>query len=283
MSSSPEHHPTSSLAHRLTQGHNTPGTIFGQPARRPARTFRHQTNSFSFDESERASASYEHDRISSSSTTGSTPRPPDNLSLQEERRGCSLESTGVVSNVHSSSSKILEDDEAPLPLLDSDERSEPIRESLSSSPQLPLPPPFSAVSRSVSRAETLPSQTLPALPKYRFRNNPSASPARDDSTGSPGRYHNTSSPKASPPTVGSGEEVVSSPAVSSAKPSFLTSMLTLSARWWPQPEKYFAFCCTSHIFLQDPFANRPSPFTLAVNIAITYTTSKQSQSVFKKS
>jgi hypothetical protein len=216
--------------------------------------------------------------MSSSSMTGSKPRPPDNLSLQKELRGSSLESTRVVPDVHpSSSSRILEDDEAPLPLLDSDERSEPIREFLSSSPQLPLPPPFSAVSRSASRAETLPS-----LPEYRFRN-PSASPARDESTGSPGRRHNTSSAKASPPTVGSGEEVVSSPAVSSAKPSFLTSMLTLSARWWPQPEKYFAFCCTSHIFLQVPFANRPSPFTLAVNIAITYTTSKQSQSVFKKS
>jgi hypothetical protein len=97
ISSSPEQRLTSGLTPRVASRmatHNTPGIIFAQPARRmrrrSPRTFRHQTNSFSFDSSERSSAAYEQERVSSASTNDTTPRPSDDLSLHEELRGSSL-------------------------------------------------------------------------------------------------------------------------------------------------------------------------------------------------
>ena len=130
-SSSPERRPTSSLTPRVASrvaNHHTPGIIFSQPPRRPA-TFRHQTNSFSFDSSERSSTAYEQDRLSSSSTTNTALRPSHGLRLHDELRGSSLTSSRVSSA-------------GPFSF---------------SSPQLPLPAPFSAGSRRVSG--TLPSAT----------------------------------------------------------------------------------------------------------------------------
>ena len=125
-SSSPEQQPTSSLTPRVASrvaNHHTPGLMFSQPARRPA-TFRHQTNSFSFDSSERSSTAYEQDRISSLSTTDTTPRPIHDLRLHDELRGSSLASSKTSS----------------------------IGGFIFSSPELPLPPPFSTRSRRVSDA-----------------------------------------------------------------------------------------------------------------------------------
>lgn len=125
-SSSPERPLTSSLTPRVASrvaNHHTPGIIFSQPPRRPA-TFRHQTNSFSFDSSERSSAAYEQDRISSISTTDTTPRPSQSLRLHDELHGSSLNSSRVSS----------------------------AGATTFSSPQLPLPAPFSTRSRRVSDA-----------------------------------------------------------------------------------------------------------------------------------
>ncbi|KAG0651467.1 hypothetical protein D0Z07_1919 [Hyphodiscus hymeniophilus] len=125
-SSSPDRRLTSSLTPRVISrvaNHHTPGLMFSQPARRPA-TFRHQTNSFSFDASERSSAAYEQDRISSWSTTDTTPRPSPGLRLHDELRASSL----ISSEVSSTGAFIF------------------------SSPELPLPPPFSTTSRRVSDA-----------------------------------------------------------------------------------------------------------------------------------
>ena len=160
-SSSPERRPTSSLTPRVTSrvaNHNTPGLIFSQPPRRPA-TFRHQANSFSFDSSERASAAYERDRISSLSTTDTTPRPTQGVRLRDELRGSSLSSSQISAEIaelqvpYSEESEGFEEqstspsrEEAPDP-----------RTFTFSSPRLPLPAPFSATYRSVSDAESLPS------------------------------------------------------------------------------------------------------------------------------
>ena len=184
-STSPELRPTSGLTPRVASRvatQHTPGIIFAQPARRPPRraprTFRHQTNSFSFDSSERASAAYEQELVSSTSTLGSVQWPPDSLSLHEELRGSSLESSRAAS-VTASSSQLEEDASSVAPpnryaTIDTN------GELIFSAPQFPLPPPFSTVSRSLSRADSLPSSTKRHYPVQ----NPSASQVRSPS-GSP--------------------------------------------------------------------------------------------------
>lgn len=183
LSSSPDRRQTAALTPRVTSRvatHNTPGIIFSQPARRPPRhsatNFRHQNNSFSFDSSERASAAYEQ-RVSSSSTTESVSRPPDDLNLHEELQGRSLQESSSDSEPGglSSSEDSLLDHSSPH----QDEQDQSIRsprEFIFSSPQLPLPPPFSAASRTSSGAGVLPSFTSPAPP------HPPTSPMRSSSS-----------------------------------------------------------------------------------------------------
>lgn len=133
--------------------------------RRPNRTtFRHQTNSFSFDDSVRASAAYEQDRISSTSTTNSLPRPTEHVSLHEELRESSFASVRSFSADFSTG--------APEAYQDTKE-SESISGHIVPSAQLPLPPPFSTVSRRASTAGSLPS-----LPDQNS-SNPSATLARE--------------------------------------------------------------------------------------------------------
>lgn len=171
--------------------HSAPGFMFSQPARRPGpsphptrqpRTLRHQTNSFSFDDSERSSVAYEQERALSASTTDSRPRPTETLNLRQELRGSSLQSSRIPSFTSSSRSELppgyegiptqTEDIELEMnfnwDVRDSDishpSRALKTEQSLITtsiqihhSPELDLPPPFSTVSRSVSVAGSLPS------------------------------------------------------------------------------------------------------------------------------
>ena len=187
-SSSPERRPTSSLTPRVASrvaNHNTPGFIFSQPPRRPA-TFRHQTNSFSFDSSERASAAYEQDRISSLSTTDTTPRPTQGIRLRDELRGSSLSSSQVSTKIaellppYSEESERFEEQSIFLP--PHDEAQDP-KTFIFSSPRLPLPAPFSTTYRSVSDAESLPSspRNHSTGVSDRYFADPGASPVRSPS------------------------------------------------------------------------------------------------------
>ncbi|PBP17904.1 hypothetical protein BUE80_DR011254 [Diplocarpon rosae] len=185
-SSSPER--TTSLTPRVASRvatHNTPGIIFSQPARRPprsgvssTRTFRHQTNSFSFDSSERSSAAYEQERTVSSSTEGRS-RGSDNVNLYEDLRGSSLQSSRNPSADSTDLTEIhkqLDDEDDPRPIIQEHEEYGRTHFTFSS-PQLSLPPPFSTVARSVSRAESLPSS-----PTRDHMLNPLTSPIRSSST-----------------------------------------------------------------------------------------------------
>ncbi|KAM3069647.1 hypothetical protein ACMFMG_010366 [Clarireedia jacksonii] len=225
-SSSPERLPTASLTPRVVSRiatHNTPGIIFAQPARRQGahtrrqpRTLRHQTNSFSFEDSERSSVAYEQERVSSSSTTDSLPRPTESLNLHQELRGSSLQSSRQPSISTSSHGMTGNESIAGRPLnqnecepeVDADQYSDEelsnpgsptIKQILASakssdggSPQLPLPPPFSTVCRSVSQAGSLPSS-----PRSGGHGTfPETSPIRSPSESLPRRAPNpaTSSP-----------------------------------------------------------------------------------------
>ncbi|KAI6708055.1 hypothetical protein JHW43_009423 [Diplocarpon mali] len=185
-SSSPER--TTSLTPRVASrvaNQNTPGIIFSQPPRRPPRSgasstraFRHQTNSFSFDSSERSSAAYEQERTVSSSTEGRS-RGSDNVNLYEDLRGSSLQGSR---NPSADSTDLVEirkksDGESDPGPVNSEHEEYGRTQFIFSSPQLSLPPPFSAVSRSVSRAESLPSS-----PSRDHSLNPLLSPIRSSST-----------------------------------------------------------------------------------------------------
>lgn len=222
---SPEPRPIGGLTPRVASrvaSHNSPGIIFSVPPRRPPRVsprYRHQTNSFSFDESERSSLAYEQQRTYSGSMDESTPRPEDSLSLHDELHGSSLGSllTGTVREdvltlpeehevtsaqhmIRSSmkAARILGTHEASPSITPSGSRrdrdfifsSPRLEESeeqandgnyldAMSSPSLPLPPPFSAAGRSVSDSE--------ALAGSRGRPNLGASPVAISSS-SPGSH-----------------------------------------------------------------------------------------------
>ncbi|KAE8453364.1 hypothetical protein EG329_010225 [Mollisiaceae sp. DMI_Dod_QoI] len=183
---SPDGRPTTRLSPRVASRvatYNSPGIIFAQPPRRPPRsaprTLRHQTNSFSFDSSERASAAYEQERVVSNSTDDNTPHLSEDVSLHEELRGSSLQSSRVSSGI-----PMLH--EAPtdnaMDMFDAEEEAQTTsRDFIFSSPGFPLPPPFSSVSRRTSNAESLPSTTI-----ERQASNPATSPIRSQAS-SPNR------------------------------------------------------------------------------------------------
>ncbi|KAL2069736.1 hypothetical protein VTL71DRAFT_14415 [Oculimacula yallundae] len=187
-SSSPKRRPTSGLTPRVASRvatHNTPGIIFSQPARRPprittritTRAFRHQTNSFSFDSSERSSAVYEQERTVSSSTDGRT-RNADHINLREDLRDSSLRSSRTGSSesyLNSRTPELVGEGESVI--LDADDKEEDEDKEWnsnveSSSTPFALPPPFSTVSRRVSRADSLPSSPARGY----IANNPATSP-----------------------------------------------------------------------------------------------------------
>ncbi|QSZ35885.1 hypothetical protein DSL72_007007 [Monilinia vaccinii-corymbosi] len=219
-SSSPERRSTASLTPRVVSRvatHNTPGYMFAQPARRPGssphphstrqpRVLRHQTNSFSFDDSERSSVAYEQERALSSSTTDSRPRPSESLNLRQELRGSSLQSSRTPSLASSFRSDLPPRHDQVMPtqfeeikreanlvrrirheemdthssILITEQSTISTSLSISGSQELKLPPPFSTVSRSVSRAGSLPSSPLDGHP-----NRPSPSSLIRSSSGGP--------------------------------------------------------------------------------------------------
>ncbi|KAF7907948.1 hypothetical protein BELL_1124g00020 [Botrytis elliptica] len=231
-SSSPERHTTASLTPRVVSRiatHNTPGFLFAQPARRPGpsphiqstrqpRTLRHQTNSFSFDDSERSSVAYEQERALSSSTTDSRPRPSESLNLRQELRGSSLQSSRIPSFASSVRSQerppsdravliesqeiesetntyepVINEEMDPHSLVSIAEQSIiSTAISVHRSKQLTLPPPFSTVSRSASRAGSLPSSPSDA---YQSKASPTSIVRSSSSgpSGSPSRNISVSS------------------------------------------------------------------------------------------
>ena len=235
-SSSPERRPTSSLTPRVVSRvatHNTPGIIFAQPARRPptqsrsSRAYRHQTNSFSFDDSERSIAAYEQERVSSDSSTNSRPRPLEDLSLHEELLGSSLQSSRspsaatFVENQHQPNEQPHDrpiyypppngDREGETSDISSpQEFPDSARIVYFSSPQLPLPPPFSVTPRSVSRADSLPNSLTEG---YHFVE-PATSPVRSLS-GSPNRIEEAEASNIYSLSGNADERPASNPAVSS--------------------------------------------------------------------
>lgn len=109
----------------------SPGVLFAHPAR--SRRYRHQTNSFSYDESERSSAAYEQDISFGSSSAASGPEQ----SLHDELRGSQMDD--------------FSDDGILVPeMVDFAQDTTPRR--------LQLPPPFSTTPRSTS------GPVLPIIP-----------------------------------------------------------------------------------------------------------------------
>lgn len=150
---SPERRLTTSLTPRVAS-YGTPGLLLSQPARRP-RSYRPRTISYSFEESERASAAYEQVQGSDNDFSGSQFRADPQISLHEELEMGSSQSTSLESNMPSSPPDFAETSRAGIaqatPAVERNQRAH------SSSPQLPLPPPFSAVRRNISLTALLPS------------------------------------------------------------------------------------------------------------------------------
>lgn len=182
VSSSPER-ATVSLTPRVAAHvafDNSPGMMFAQPPRRSAarasvsspgaisvrslqrpaarspRGFRHQANSFSFDVSERDNVGYDQGRNSSTSTTNSLPRPSHNLSLRDELRGSSLQSSRNPSGAQASIAGASTISRTGPNIQDEGNT----RQASVSGSLFPLPPPFSAVSRNSSGAQSLPPTPL---------------------------------------------------------------------------------------------------------------------------
>lgn len=151
VSSSPDRRQGFSLTPRVASrvaNHESPGVIFAHPPRRPPRQHRHQTNSFSFDSTERSSAAYEQERVASN-TTDHSRQSADEISLHDDLRGSSLQSSRVASAVSEIHAEQYHGNETSVQegLSRLTERS---KEFIFSSPQLPLPHPFSSVSRDSS-------------------------------------------------------------------------------------------------------------------------------------
>ncbi|KAA8565907.1 hypothetical protein EYC84_009718 [Monilinia fructicola] len=188
-SSSPEHRPIASLTPRVVSHVAT-----------------HNAPVFSFDDSERSSVAYEQERALSSSTTDSRPRPSESLNLRQELRGSSLQSSripsfassfrsdlpplhdqtisaqsGEIENGAGFNQRTRDEEMGPHSLSLIAEQSV-ISTSTSNDPsrELTLPPPFSTISRSVSRAGSLPSS-----PPDGYPNRPSLSSIIRSSSGGP--------------------------------------------------------------------------------------------------
>ncbi|KAK2628019.1 hypothetical protein QTJ16_002665 [Diplocarpon rosae] len=147
----------------------------------PSQSLRDETFQTPFSRSRnphRVLAAYEQERTVSSSTEGRS-RGSDNVNLYEDLRGSSLQSSRNPSADSTDLTEIhkqLDDEDDPRPIIQEHEEYGRTHFTFSS-PQLSLPPPFSTVARSVSRAESLPSS-----PTRDHMLNPLTSPIRSSST-----------------------------------------------------------------------------------------------------
>lgn len=145
---SPERGQHNNLVQQRVSSYHTPGLLLSQPPRRTPKAYRPRTLSYSYEESERASAVYEEPEPNASdndeSQLGQIP-PGGQVSLHEELRGSSLHSVSERSEVPP------EMPSSPLVVLHDHEKNRTV---YFSSPVLPgkLPPPFSIVSRETSIA-----------------------------------------------------------------------------------------------------------------------------------
>lgn len=141
--------------------------MFSQPPRRQKQHLA-RTVSHSFEESERSSAAYEVDLGDSDADSELSKHPRRKHSLAEELHGTSLQSSRVVSALESvdipcfpSSPPEAQGYEEMLNTGGNYSRDRRPSARLSS-PQLPLPPPFSSVSRKVSTTSSFPGASPPS-------------------------------------------------------------------------------------------------------------------------
>jgi hypothetical protein len=155
---SPQRRSTSSLTPRVAS-YGTPSVLLSQPARRPI-SYRPRMLSYSFEESERASAAYEEVQGSDNDSIRSGPAGEEWRNLQEELEESSSQSISVDDSVPSSPPNVAVDGiSASRRSSQAEQVSEKNRVFYFSSPQLPLPPPFSTVRRNISSTAALPSQS----------------------------------------------------------------------------------------------------------------------------
>lgn len=131
---------------------NAPSGLLSEPPRRTPKAYRPRTISYSYDESERASAVYEEPQVNVSDNDDSqicNAQLGERVSLHEELRGSSLHSASEIGDVPSSppGGVIVYSHEAN-------------RTIYFSSPQLPgdLPPSYSTLPPSTSLDDSIPSQ-----------------------------------------------------------------------------------------------------------------------------
>jgi len=143
---SPERRLMASLTPRMAS-YGTPSLLLSQLARRP-RSYRPRTISYSFEESERASAAYEQVQGSDNDFSGGQLPRTQQRSLQEELEAGSSQSASLESNMPSSPPEFAEMSLSRTS--DATPGTKSNQRALSLSPQLPLPPPFSAARRNFS-------------------------------------------------------------------------------------------------------------------------------------
>lgn len=153
--------PERSQVTQRVSSYDTPGLLLSQPPRRTPKAYRPRTLSYSYEESERASAVYEEPEPNASDNDESQLDdipPGGQVSLHEELRGSSLHSASEIGEVPSSPPVIVHDHETNRILY-------------FSSPALSgkLPPPFSTVPRStVSRETSLANSSIAGSPPPTF-------------------------------------------------------------------------------------------------------------------
>jgi hypothetical protein len=146
---------TLSLTPRVVS-YSTPGSLLPQSQRR-RKSYRPRAISYSFEESERASAAYEDIQGSDEDSNSSHPRPVEQLSLREELRRSSLQSTSTGSIIPASPPEFANSQRSASTTSQATKRAPERSHVLLPSSQLQLPPPFSAACRNLSFAASLPS------------------------------------------------------------------------------------------------------------------------------
>jgi hypothetical protein len=154
--SSPERPLTVSLSPRLP-AHGAPGSLLAQPPRRP-RQYRPRTQGYSYVESEGASIAFDDATLSDDEPSRPAAAGRD---LREELRDTLYQSGSGQEEIPSSPPlhPIIQRSPTRSPMNEPEHVSEENRTFYFSSPQLPLPAPFSTTERRNSAADSLPSRS----------------------------------------------------------------------------------------------------------------------------